>query len=77
MAEAAAAMDGIHERDWHPSKALYFHHESACFFFSLNTHWKQGQGQLVYSRCITSRNSKLPFSELIMLHYTVLKNFPK
>ena len=39
--------------------------------------WKQGQGQLVYSRCITSRNSKLPFSELIMLHYTVLKNFPK
>lgn len=48
MAEAASAMDGIDERDWHPSKAVYFHHESACFFFfSLNTHWKQGQGQLL------------------------------
>lgn len=33
MAEAASAMDGIDERDWHPSKAVYFHHESAWFFF--------------------------------------------
>lgn len=46
MADVAAAMDGTDERDWHLSKAVYFHHESACFFF-IEHGWKQGQGQLL------------------------------